>query len=210
MNITVKGKQLDLGEALRGHIETALTSVVTKYFGGLLDSNVVLTREAHLFKADVQVHVGRGLTAQGEATDADAYAAADLAIAHVAKRLRRYKNRLRDHHKNGARADTALAQTYILAPTTNDDDHVDPAAAAANPHNPVIVAEMTTEIATLTVGDAVMRLDLGGQPVLLFRHAGHGGINVVYRRADGNVGWIDPAGNESAALGRSAGSNTAH
>jgi ribosomal subunit interface protein len=202
MHITVKGKQIEVGEALRGHMESALTAAVSKYFSNPLESQIVFTREAHLFRADVSVHVGRSILVQGQALAGDAYAAGDAAIEHVAKRLRRYKRRLRDHHKERERdkAEALIAQSYVLAAEHDDGDEDDADAHA----QPVVVAEMTTDILTLSVGEAVMRLDLGVQPALLFRHAGHGGLNLVYRRPDGNIGWIDPQGNRSAVDGGAA------
>lgn len=195
MLITVKGKQLDVGEALRGHIETSLRGNVEKYFANALESHIVLTREAHLFRADVSVHVGRGILVQGQASDGDAYIASDTAIQHVTKRLRRYKRRLRDHHKD--KVDTAPALAYVIAPHIDDDDEGDAHVDANGSAQPMIVAEMATEIPTLSVSDAVMRLDLGDLTALLFMHAGHGGLNLIYRRADGHIGWIDPQGNSN-------------
>ena len=202
MHITVKGKQIEVGEALRGHMESALTAAVSKYFSNPLESQIVFTREAHLFRADVSVHVGRNILVQGQALAADAYAAGDTAIEHVAKRLRRHKRRLRDHHKERERdtAEVLTAQSYVLAAEPDDLD--DDGAGAGT--QPAVVAEMTTEVLTLSVGEAVMRLDLGVQPALLFRHAGHGGLNLVYRRADGTIGWIDPQGNRAAIDGGAA------
>jgi ribosomal subunit interface protein len=194
MQITVKGKQIEVGDALRRHVEDALTAAVSKYFSNPLESHIVFTREAHLFRADVSVHVGRSILVQGQALAGDAYAAGDMAIEHVTKRLRRYKRRLRDHHK--AREDKIepqLAPSYVLA--AEPDDAPDELSLDGQP---IVVAEMTTEIQTLTVGEAVMHLDLGTLPALLFRHAGHGGLNLVYRRPDGNVGWVDPQGNSQA------------
>jgi ribosomal subunit interface protein len=188
MHVTVKGKQIEVGDALRGHVESALTAAVSKYFSNPLESQIVFTREAHLFRADVSVHVGRSILVQGQATAADAYAAGDAAIEHVSKRLRRYKRRLRDHHKDrDAKLEALTAASYVLADAAVDEDHASDGSEA-----PVVVAEMTTEILTLSVGEAAMRLDLGDQPALLFRHAAHGGLNLVYRRPDGAIGWIDP------------------
>lgn len=193
MHVTIKGKQLEVGEALRGHVESALTAAVSKYFSNPLESQIVFTREAHLFRADVSVHVGRSILVQGQASAADAYAAGDAAIEHVAKQLRRYKRRLRDHHKDrDTKVEALTAQAYVLA--AGSDAEPDEAG-----DHPVVVAEMTTEVLTLSVGEAVMRLDLGDQPALLFRHAGHGGINLIYRRPDGNIGWIDPQQGTPAA-----------
>ncbi len=203
MHITVKGKQLEVGDALRGHVESALTAAVSKYFSNPLESHIVFTREAHLFRADVSVHVGRGILVQGQALAPDAYAAGDTAIEHVAKQLRRHKRRLRDHHTKERERDKNEALTalsFVLAPQPDEGpDDVD-ADGAPTGDQPVVVAEMTTEILTLTVGEAVMRLDFGVQPALLFRHAGHGGLNLVYRRTDGNIGWIDPQGNGAGAV----------
>lgn len=192
MHVTVKGKQIEVGEALRGHVESALTAAVSKYFSNPLESQIVFTREAHLFRADVSVHVGRSILVQGQASATDAYAAGDAAIEHVAKRLRRHKRRLRDHHRDSeTKADALTAQAYVLAAEPDGDAAHEPERGDAE-DRPVVIAEMTTEILTLSVGEAVMRLDLGDQPALLFRHAGHGGLNLVYRRPDGNIGWVDP------------------
>jgi ribosomal subunit interface protein len=193
MHITVKGKQIEVGEALRGHVESALTAAVGKYFSNPLESQIVFTREAHLFRADISVHVGRGILIQGQAAAADAYVAGDQAVEHVAKQLRRQKRRLRDHHPHHKGADVAAA-------TALPDDVVDGVETVA-PGQPMVIAEMGVEVPTLSVGEAVTRLDQGDRPALLFRHAGHGGLNLVYRRPDGNIGWIDPQGN-GAAPGR--------
>ncbi len=195
MHITVKGKQIEVGAALRGHMESALATAVSKYFSNPLESQIVFTREAHLFRADVSVHVCRSILVQGQALAADAYVAGDAAIEHVAKRLRRHKRRLRDHHKEADKtvADIDAVATPADAPTDDQGDGVDTTA------EPVVIAEMAADVETLSVGEAVIRLDRGAQPALLFRHAAHGGLNLVYRRSDGNIGWVDPQGNSSAA-----------
>ncbi|MFI4988845.1 MAG: ribosome hibernation-promoting factor, HPF/YfiA family [Alphaproteobacteria bacterium] len=192
MKVSVSGKQLDVGDALRSHIETALVGVVDKYFGNALDAHAVLSRAAHLYRADVAVHVGRNIMVQGHA-EADApYPAFDAAAEHIAKRLRRYKRRLRDHHREQSQqAATLEAQQYILAAAADAEE--EPSGA----DQPVIVAELTTAIDSMTVGEAVMRLDLGDLPAMMFRNSAHGELNMVYRRPDGNVGWVDPRGGKS-------------
>ncbi|ACJ00566.1 ribosome hibernation-promoting factor, HPF/YfiA family [Rhodospirillum centenum] len=205
MQVTVKGKQLDVGDALRSHVTDTISALVAKYFGNPLDATVVISRDAHLFKADIQVHVGRGILLQsyGEATEP--YPAFDDAAEKVAKRMRRYKRRMRDHHGRAAEEAPLLARKYILeAPPLDDgdaDDQVDSldagtdaAQAGDEGHQPMIIAEMETSIQTLTVGEAVMRMDLTDIPALMFRNRAHGGLNMVYRRPDGNIGWVDPAG----------------
>jgi ribosomal subunit interface protein len=198
MLVTIKGKQLDVGDALRAHVETALTGAVGKYFGNALESHVVMTREAHLFRADVSVHVGRDILVQGQGSAVEPYVAADQAIERVAKRLRRYKRRLRDHHAR-ERIEIMPAQSYVLAPEPEDAEE-----SGSTSDQPMIIAEMVTEIPTLSVGEAVMRLDLGDHSAIMFRSAVHGGLNLVHRRPDGNIGWIDPQGN--AQLGTENGS----
>ncbi len=187
MQVTVKGKQMDVGDALRTHITETLTNAVSKYFARPLDATLVLTPDAHLIRADVTVHVARNLTVQAKASATDPYRAADEAIEHAEKRIRRYKRRLKeDHHRGGPLPEAESVPAYVLAPEQEE---------AAPSAQPMVVAEMQVAIETLAVPDAVMRLDLGDLPVLMFRHATHGGLNVIYRRADGHIGWIDPQGN---------------
>jgi ribosomal subunit interface protein len=193
MQITVTGKQIDVGEALRQHAEERLGEAVAKYFDRGIDANVVLSRVAHLFRADLSVHVGRNILVQSHGEAESAYPAFDVACDRIAKRLRRYKRRLHDHHQRQRREEAAMAAQYVLAaPTDEEDDR--PVDGA-----PVIIAENATPVETLSVGEAVMRMDLAELPALVFRSTVHGGINVVYRRNDGNIGWLDPDG---AAAGK--------
>jgi len=188
MKISVQGKQLDVGDALRGHIEDTITQIAEKYFSNPIDATVTLAREGNLFKADINVHVGRGIQVQSVASAQDAHAAFDGAGERVDKQLRRYKRRLRDHHR-GLTTEGIPAQQYVLSP----DDGAADAAPTDQPWQPVVVAEMETRIETLTVGEAVMRMDLGNLPAMMFRDRKKGGLNMIYRREDGNIGWVDPA-----------------
>ena len=190
MHITVTGKQIDVGDALRGHTQAALEDIAEKYFSNALEAHVVFSREAHLIQCDLHVHVGRGILVRSEADAGEAYAAFDIAAERIDKRLRRYKRRLRDHHahqKERERAEPA-GRTYVLQPS--DDE----TAAPANdePQQPMVIAEMETPIPALSVSEAVMRLDLADLPALMFRNSARGTLNVIYRRRDGNIGWIDP------------------
>ena len=195
MQLTVIGKQIDVGDALRTHVGDSLEAISAKYFENAIDANVVLSRQAHLYRADIALHPSRNVLMQSNAEAADPYVAFDMAADRMAKRLRRYKRRLRDYNKGRDQAAEAplTAQSYVLdagADGAGDDD-IEEAA-----EQPLVVAEMTTEIESLTVSDAVMRLDLGGLPALLFQNSAHGGLNMVYRRQDGNVGWVDPQGTQ--------------
>ena len=193
MQINISGHQIDVGDSLRGHITEALDAVVEKYFGQAIDASVVLSRERFTVRADVAIHIGRDIYVRAHESADDAYAAFDVAAAHLEKRLRRHKRRLRDHHAARESAENARAQQYILAPYGLDAGDEDDVGEAGD--HPVIVAEDQTVIENLTVSEAVMRMDLGDLPAMVFRNAGNGGLNVVYRRSDGNVGWIDPGSN---------------
>ncbi len=191
MEITVKSKQLDVGESLTSHAESALEAAVTKYFDRALDASVTFSKAQHdFFHVEISVHAGRGLTVQAHGEANDAYAAFDQALERIAKQLRRYKRRLVNHHQKAPEEITA-AQYAIFA--QNEDEE------APEEDNPAVIAEMPHEIATLSVSEAVMRLDLGNLPVVMFKNSMHGGLNIVYRRTDGNVGWIDPDISEKAA-----------
>lgn len=187
MNLTVSGKQIDIGEALRDHVQRALETAVSKYFDGALEGTVTFSREAHEFRSDISVHVGRNIMAQSHGTANDPYLAFDGACDHVAKRLRRHKRRLRDHNTRKVRQ----AEELILARQAIIAGELDGADETAG-HEPLVVAEMQTNVEMLTVGEAVMRLDLGQLPALMFRNRANGLFNMVYRRADGNIGWVDP------------------
>ncbi len=160
MQLSVKGKQLNVGDALRTHVSDSLSRILGKYFGDAIEVGVTISRDGHLYRAVVAAHVGRGIQIQAQGDADEPYPAFDTAAEHLAKRLRRYKSRLRDHHKrSGPTVETLLAQQYILA---SDDDRA--AAEDEVDGKPAVVAEMTTEIASLTVSEAVMRMDLADQP----------------------------------------------
>lgn len=201
MQITVSGKQLDLSDALRHRVSTMLETIARKYFGDALEANVTFSRARSFFTCDINMHAGRGLTLRGEGEAADANSAFDDAAEHIAKRLRRYRRRVNEHARDMAQRDTPEtlepAQHYILQQKEEDG-----AAAGDAPvvnglidgHFATVIAESPSVIARLTVGEAVMRMDLADQSVVMFRNAVSGQLNVVYRRNDGHIGWIDPAG----------------
>jgi ribosomal subunit interface protein len=196
MQLSVTGKQIDVGEALRQHVETTLTGIIDKYFERAIEAHAVFSREGSLIRSDLSVHVRRDILVQGQAASADAYAAFDSAAERIAKRIRRYKRRLRGRHGQTHEAvaetlETLSARSYVLAEAAETGDEPGEDAVGAG-DQPVIVAEMTCEIPSLTVGEAVMRMDLADMPSFIFRNRAHGGVNVVYRRRDGHIGWVDP------------------
>ena len=188
MDIRVSGHQIETGEALQAHAQERLTAIVDKYYPKALSSAVTFNRApAAAFRCDIVTHVMQGLILKGAAVAQDAHVALDGAAEKIDKQLRRYKRRLRDHHRDRtAPVEFDGGSSYILAPT---DDHEESDTATLQP---IVIAEMETKIPSITVGEAVMQLELAGQRMLVFRNEGHGGVNVVYRREDGNIGWIDP------------------
>lgn len=187
MPFRVSGKNLDLGEALRERISERIAETMNKYFDGGYSGHVTLARDGFGFRTECAIHLDSKITLHAEGAAADAYASADQAASRIEKRLRRYHRRLKDHR--AARSDSAAAidaASYIIAAPEHDED------VAVDGFTPVIIAESTTTLKQLSVSGAVTELDLTGAPVLVFRHAAHGGINVVYRRPDGHFGWIDP------------------
>ncbi len=202
MHITVAGKQVETGEALKAHVREGLAVIARKYFDHALEANVTFRRDAKgrmgaFFACDINLKAGRNVFMRGEGEGADAHRAFDLAAEHLAKRLRRYRRRVNDHARSLAERREAAAETatqYVLQPEDEVETQAEIPDGQANGtriDHSVIVAEQATEIVRLTVGEAVMRLDLTQQPVLMFRNSGSGALNVVYRRPDGCVGWID-------------------
>ena len=189
---------MDLGDALRTHITEKLEDINAKYFNHATDATVTLSKEGHghgTIKAHISIRIGKDIMVMADDIAGDPYGAFDSAAEKVAKQMRRYKKRLRDHHERLEKtpeSEIVRARDYTLA--------AEPEAQETEDHeehgkDPVVIAEITTDIQTMSVSEAVMRLDLSGQNALLFHNASHNGLNMVYRRPDGNIGWIDPEGN---------------
>lgn len=188
MQYQISGKQIDIGEALQTHVRDGLGVVVQKYAERPTSAQVVFSKSAHEYVCEATVHLSTGLTAQAKAHATEIYAAFDACSDKMEKQLRRYKRRLKDHHRERAQpVEFSGASSYILASEAGTTDESEPESL-----QPMIVAEMETNIQSLSVGEAVMQMELAGAPVLVFRNEGKDGLNVVYRREDGNIGWIDP------------------
>ncbi len=186
MQLTVKGKHLDVGDALREHVRSNLTHTTGKYFNSAVEATVTFTKEKnHRYKADISIHVGKGMILEAQYEADDPYPAFDEASKRVATRLGRYKDKVRDHHRHEDTAEM-LHAAYTTFQSSEDE--------AEGGEEPAIIAELQTQVPTLAVSDAVMRLELGDLPALLFKNPAHGGYNMVYRRKDGHVGWVDPDG----------------
>jgi ribosomal subunit interface protein len=187
MSVRVTGKQMDIGEAFRSRITGAINDAIIKYFDGGFSSQVLVAKTGARFNADCKIHLdsGANLHAAGDANDPQV--AFDTAFERLEKRLRRYKRKLRDHHHGENRNGTEIAYTVIDAPQQDDDIEM------AEDYAPVIVAETTKKVTTMSVASAVMALDMTDEPVVMFRKPGSTELNIVYRRNDGNIGWIDSA-----------------
>lgn len=197
MQLTVSGKQVDLSDALRVHVGKHLDTITTKYFDDALEAQVTFSKARSFFTCDINLHAGRGITVRGEGEAADAHAAFDDAAEHIATRLRRYRRRVSQHARDaGSRAKPQAGRQYVLRPEAEPEAETAAAPptglAEAEALHATVIAESAAAIETLSVRDAVMRMDLAYQPVLMFRNSATSQLNVVYRRTDGHVGWIDP------------------
>ena len=187
MRYQISGKQIDVGEALQTHVKAELGEVVEKYAQRPTECVVVFSKVAHEFVCESVIHLSTGLTAQAKGHAAEIYAAFESCREKMDKQLRRYKRRLKDHHKDRAEP-VAFEQAGMYVLTADEDEW----ETQEDGLQPMIIAEMETRVPTLSVGEAVMQMELAGSPLLVFRNEKHGGVNVIHRRDDGNVGWIDP------------------
>lgn len=190
MEIKVSGRKINVGEALTTHIEDRLNLIAEKYFNRSIDAAVIMSKEGHLSRADCTLHVPQGIKMQSHSDGEDPYGAFEGAAEKIEKQLRRYKRRIKNHHTSPSRsAVQELANEIVLAP---HDEEVKGEEASKDDHQPMIIAEARHEIPTLSVGDATMLMDLADATVFMFRNAKNDGLEVVYKRPDGNFGWISP------------------
>ena len=190
MTLRISGKSINVGEALRGRISGRTEEMLRKYFDGNFSGHITLSKDGFGFRTDCALHLDTGITLEADANAPDAYASADQALLMVEKRLRRYKSRLKDHSARKAHAASVTlleldAPNRLFEAQAQSDEEV-------SGNSPVIIAEPTASLKRLSVREAVMELDFTGASCLVFQHGSSGRVNVIYRRADGNVGWIDP------------------
>ena len=190
MTLRISGKSISVGEALRSRVSERTDEVLRKYFDGNYSGHITLSKDGFGFRTDCSLHLDSGITLEADSNATDAYASADQALLMIEKRLRRYKSRLKDrsarktYAANAALADIDAPSYVIEAPAESDE--------AVTAYSPVIIAEATTSLKRLSVSEAVMELDLTGAACLVFQHGSSGRVNIIYRRTDGNVGWVDP------------------
>ena len=187
MRYQISGKHIDIGEALQTHVKAELGEVVEKYAQRPTEAVVVFSKSAHEYVCEALVHLSTGLSASAKGHSTEIYAAFESCREKMDKQLRRYKRRIRNHHSNRPQpVEFGGGGSYIIAPSEEPEDD------DTTSIEPIIIAEMEAKIPSITVGEAVMQLELSSQKFLVFRNEGHAGVNVVYRRDDGNIGWIDP------------------
>jgi len=190
MTLRISGKSISVGEALRSRVSERTDEVLRKYFDGNYSGHITLSKDGFGFRTDCSLHLDSGITLEADSNATDAYASADQALLMIEKRLRRYKSRLKDrsarktYAANAALADIDAPSYVIEAPAEGDEE--------VTAYSPVIIAESTTSMKRLSVSEAVMELDLTGAACIVFQHGSSGRVNIIYRRADGNVGWVDP------------------
>lgn len=197
MGLRVSGKNLDVGEAIRQQAESRIGSALAKYFEGGVKGHVTLARDGTGFRSDAVLHLSSGITLEATGQAHDAYQSVDQMVERMEKRLRRYKRRLKDRSGAAqARRPLEMASYVIEAPLHRDDEadghDADAESGAPSAAHPAIVAEQPRSLHEFSVSEAVSELDMTGVQVVVFRNAGNGRVNVVYRRPDGNIGWIDP------------------
>ena len=190
MTLRISGKSISVGEALRSRVSERTDEVLRKYFDGNYSGHITLSKDGFGFRTDCALHLDSGITLEADSNATDAYASADQALLMIEKRLRRYKSRLKDrsarktYAANAALADIDAPSYVIEAPAESDEE--------VTTYSPVIIAEATTSLKRLSVSEAVMELDLTGAACMVFQHGSSGRVNIIYRRTDGNVGWVDP------------------
>ncbi|MGN6467584.1 MAG: ribosome hibernation-promoting factor, HPF/YfiA family [Rhizobiaceae bacterium] len=186
MNLRISGKHMDIGEAFRTRIEGRIGEAVDKYFDGSYSGSVTVEKSGSRFSADCMIHLDTGMALQAAGEAQEPTSAFDAAAERIEKRLRRYKRRLKSHKASPSEPDI-MAAYRVMEPLADDDEEI------PDDYAPAVVAESTVSLRTMTVASAVIELDSRDSPVFVFRQAGSGEVNIVYRRDDGNIGWIDPA-----------------
>lgn len=183
MQVKVTGKHTEVGESFTRYMENALGDIIKKYFPNPVDSQVIVEKKGHHFFIDIIANIHHGFDVASHGQDSDPYTAFDMAVSRLRSRISRHKNRLKDHHSKEKTIQIDMAQKYVLDGFTDQETET----------HPSIVAEMEMEIPTISVGDAVMRMELKDMPLYIFKNIQNNQTNVIFRRKDGNIGWVDPS-----------------
>jgi ribosomal subunit interface protein len=180
MTIKVAGKHIEVGESLTNYLSESLKTVIDRHAGTIIEVNATIGKDHHNFVTDIQVSISHNLTVNCHGTDVDAYKSVSQAVDRLDAKIKKYKSRLRDTKRNHEK--NHVASGYVIEKSLDD----------CGQDIPVTIAETAYDVERLTVGNAVMKLELSDYPVMVFKNAGNDRVNIVYRRPDGNFGWIDP------------------
>ena len=193
MQLQIAGKNIELGDSLQERIRDGFEGAISKYFDRATNGAVTFEKQDHEISVSCEVHLSSGIDLQASGSADDPYAALEVALEKLEKRVRRYKRRLKDHHRaDQQRLPAEMASSFVLRPAEDEPEADEPDTSG---DAPAVVAELKADIKTMTVSMAVLQLELVDSPALLFRNAAHGDLNMVYRRDDGHIGWVDPARN---------------
>ena len=187
MNVQINGKQIDIGSSLNAHASSKIEELILKYSKSATDSSVTFSKDRYEYSCDISIHLATGLTIQSKGKATDIYDSFENSLEKISKQLRRYKRRLKNHHNDRKKPiEFIKANSYIISNNEERDSNVKESL------NPLIIAEIQEKIPTVSVGEAVMQMELSGANMLIFRNSSHQKINVVHLREDGNIGWVDP------------------
>lgn len=193
MKYTITGKQIDIGDSLQQHVKAEIAPIIEKYAERPTSIQVIFSQSAYEYVCEIILHLSTGMNVQVKAHTTEIYAAFSRAAEKLEKRLRRYKRRLKNYHKTRTNPHKTFSTTSYVLASSETDSEPEPEEAETEDLHPIVIAEMKTTVPVLTVGEAVMQIELSGARLLLFRNAkAHDRINIVYWREDGNIGWIDP------------------
>ncbi len=190
MNVQINGKQIDIGSSLSSHAKGKVTEIIIKYSKSATDITITFSKDRHEYFCDIYIHLATGMTVQAKGKAVDIYDSFENSLDKIDKQLRRYKRRLKNHHNDRKNPIEFInANSYIISKHNEEEDEYDHKKESLNP---LIIAEMQEKIPTISVGEAVMQMELSGSNMLIFRNSSHQKINVVHLREDGNIGWVDP------------------
>lgn len=184
----INGKQIDIGDSLRSHASNKTKELIIKYSKSATDCSISFSKDRHEYFCDISIHLATGITVQARGKATDIYDSFEKSLDKISKQLRRYKRRLKNHHNDRKQPIEFInANSYIIS-SHIENDLLDEKESL----KPLIIAEMQTKIPTVSVGEAVMQMELSGSNMLIFRNSSHQKINIVHIRDDGNIGWVDP------------------
>ncbi len=188
MQVDTSGQHISIGNSLNEYVDSRLKEVVGKYFANAPSAHVHFSKQGHVYNCDIVLHEGTGrhVVIKSNASSDEIYSVFDIALGKLEKQMRKYKSKLNNHHRGVKLAEMIPDAIKYVISSKQVEEQVE-----FDVDNPAIVAEKPTQVMPLTVGEAVMKMDLENLPALMFENAKTGRVNVVYYRKDGNISWVD-------------------